>query len=97
MKNESQSAPIVSESFLLNTLGAAPSITEVAKFLHESRVTTWRRVTDGELIKLPGRGPARITLRSLFDFLNQPGTVYQKNPGRGRKPGKKNKTKQSAA
>jgi hypothetical protein len=79
---------------LLERLGPAPTITQVAHFLQESPSTTWRRVVDGQFKTLGGEGTTRINLNSLVTFLNQ-GCDYQINHKRGQKP-RAQKTKTAA-
>jgi hypothetical protein len=77
-----QNHPLYRE--VLEKLGAAPTISRVANYLDESSTTTWRRVRDGHLKTLVGKGNVRISLESLVAFLTADHT-YELTHKRGRK------------
>jgi hypothetical protein len=79
-------ASIITEQFLMDRLGPAPTVSRVANFLEESASTTWRRLKDHQLLALKGAGTTRVNLRSLVAFLNA-GTDYQCTYRRGKKAG----------
>jgi hypothetical protein len=62
-------ASIITEQFLMDRLGPAPTVSRVANFLEESASTTWRRLKDHQLLALKGAGTTRVNLRSLVHFL----------------------------
>jgi hypothetical protein len=86
----SQQPSLLTEHFLLDRLGAAPTVARVADFLGESQATTWRRLKDHQLQAIPGPGTTRINLGSLVAFLNG-GTDYK----RGKKAGGRQPTAQA--
>jgi hypothetical protein len=74
---------IITEQFLMDRLGPAPTVSRVANFLES---TTWRRLKDHQLLALKGAGTTRVNLRSLVAFLNA-GTDYERTYKRGKKAG----------
>jgi hypothetical protein len=91
-RKSEQSESILTEAFLFERLGAAPSVSQVAGFLNESPTTTWRRLKDGQFKALDGPGTTRINLKSLVVFLNS-ARDYEVTHKRGKLPDKTN-TKQ---
>ena len=84
MKVQDQS--LFTEQLLLEKLGPAPTVSQVARFLNESNSTTWRRLRDHQLQALPGLGTARINLKSLVALLNG-SRDYEVTHKRGKKAG----------
>jgi hypothetical protein len=76
---------ILTELFLVEKLGAAPSVSQVASFLSESPTTTWRRLKEGQFKALDGPGTTRINLKSLVIFLNSE-RDYEVTHKRGKLP-----------
>ena len=87
VQNQNQNQALLTEAFLLDRLGAAPSVSQVAGFLNESPTTTWRRLKDGQFKALDGPGTTRINLKSLVLFLNS-SRDYEVTHKRGKLPGK---------
>jgi hypothetical protein len=85
---------LITEQFLMDRLGPAPSVSRVAAFLEEAVSTTWRRLKEHQLLALKGAGTTRINLRSLVAFLNQ-GEDYELTYKRGKKAGGRQSGSQS--
>jgi Helix-turn-helix domain len=83
-----QHEPAFSKSDLLDIIGPAPTVSQVAQFLRESSTTTWRRLRDGQFRAVPGPGTTRISLESLLAYLNA-SQDYQLTHKRGKLPGEK--------
>jgi hypothetical protein len=94
MQNEPQ-MPLLTEQFLLDRLGPAPTVSRVANFLEEAASTTWRRIKDHQIQTLPGAGVTRINLKSLVAFLNG-ATDYKRTFKRGKKKGSRQSGAQSS-
>jgi hypothetical protein len=80
-----QTDPAFTKSDLLDKIGPAPTVGQVAQFLRESSTTTWRRLRDGQVRAVGGPGTTRITLESLLAYLNG-SQDYQLTHKRGKKP-----------
>ena len=61
----------LSTEFLVSLLGPAPTVEETAKFLKEHKLTTYKRVSSGELQKLAGLGVIKVSVPSLAKYLNR--------------------------
>jgi hypothetical protein len=79
-----QDRSIITEQFLMDRLGPAPTVARVAGFLEESATTTWRRLKDHQLQALKGAGTTRVNIKSLALFLNA-GRDYERTHKRGKK------------
>ena len=79
-----QNKPFFTETLLMEKLGPAPTVSQVAGFLAESPTTTWRRLKEHQFQALPGVGTTRISLKSLILFLNG-ACDYKLTHKRGRK------------
>ena len=76
---------LITEQYLMERLGPAPTVSRVASFLEEAVTTTWRRLKEHQIEVLPGAGTTRINLRSLVRFLSG-GEQYELTHKRGKKP-----------
>jgi hypothetical protein len=83
-----QNQPFFTESLLLEKIGPAPTVSQVARFLAEANSTTWRRLASGQLKAVDSEGRARITLKSLAALLNGE-RDYTATHLRGKQPGEK--------
>jgi len=79
---------LITEQFLMDRLGPAPTVSRVAAFLEEAVSTTWRRIKERQLLTLKGAGTTRVNLKSLVAFLNQ-GEDYELTYKRGKIPGER--------
>ena len=87
-----QNQPFFTTEYLIEKLGPAPTVSQVARFLNETSSTTWRRLKNGYLKKIAGPGTARITLQSLSELLNNE-RHHEITHKRGKKPGENPRSK----
>lgn len=85
MQNAYEEKSLITEEFLMDRVGPAPTVARVATFLEEAVSTTWRRLKQHQIQALKGAGTTRINLRSLVAFLNA-AEDYQMTYKRGKKP-----------
>ena len=76
---------VITEQFLMDRIGAAPTVARVASLLEEAVSTTWRRLKQHQIQALKGAGTTRVNLRSLVAFLNA-AEDYQMSYKRGKRP-----------